>query len=243
MREKKDKTPVYAKLLTKSTIKDDITFFIEPLTIKKFFLETDKRIIPDYQRPYSWEEKNIKALLDDIKQVSEGKHESWFLGPLFTTKETPKSKISSLLDGQQRITTLQIILREASIFSKTIEGLSLETDFPKLNMGLKEVEENCRDCLREIEDGEVYPKFETESTIKKLFHNYIESFEYIESLQAFKKTVSSFEEQVALESQKGSKTAQNIQTARTCVRKFLEDNFDITPINKGVEGFIGYMRS
>lgn len=237
------KQPVYAKLLTKTTINDDTTFYIEPLTVERFFRTTTKKVVPDYQRPYSWEDKNIKALLQDVKKVSEGKHESWFLGPLFTTKETPNSDLSSLLDGQQRITTIQIILREASVFSKTIVGLDLKEDFPKVHRGLKSVIENCCACIREIDDETVYPKFETESTIKNLFHDYIERFEHVGSLKDYKENVAYFEEKVAEESKKGSKTANNLSVARKIIRKFFEDEFDVSPINKGIEEFVGFMRS
>ena len=60
----------------------------------------------------SWDNKNITDLLNDINKIAIGERKSWFLGPLFTTKKTPDAKTSDLLDGQQRVTTIQIFERK-----------------------------------------------------------------------------------------------------------------------------------
>lgn len=61
--------------------------------------------IPSYQREFSWEDKQVTDFLSDLKAASvEG--ESHFLGPIYhhKTDKTPES----LLDGQQRMTAVQI---------------------------------------------------------------------------------------------------------------------------------------
>lgn len=67
-------------------------------------------IIPAYQRPYSWEVDNVIQLLDDIwdayKQNSE---QEYFIGSLITI-ELDKDRKYEVVDGQQRLTTLNIIL-------------------------------------------------------------------------------------------------------------------------------------
>lgn len=78
---------------------------------KNFFL------IPDYQRPYAWEEKECQVLWDDIfsfafpgDSYSNFKSgDEYFLGPIVTFKnEQDKLEI---IDGQQRLTTLMLLLR------------------------------------------------------------------------------------------------------------------------------------
>ena len=64
--------------------------------------------IPKYQRKYVWDKVNIIQLLDDIDDSSATDSESHFLGNLVLTKE--KDSEYKIIDGQQRMTTLEIII-------------------------------------------------------------------------------------------------------------------------------------
>ena len=80
----------------------------------------DKRadfLIPDYQRPYAWGEKECQTLWDDIFSFAipdDGKtdfdsNSEYFLGPIVTfVNENGKKEI---IDGQQRLTTIMLLLR------------------------------------------------------------------------------------------------------------------------------------
>ena len=78
---------------------------------KNFFL------IPDYQRPYAWEEKECQVLWDDIfsfafpgDSYSNFKSgDEYFLGPIVTFKNEQDNL--EIIDGQQRLTTLMLLLR------------------------------------------------------------------------------------------------------------------------------------
>lgn len=64
-------------------------------------------IVPSYQRHYVWEEDNINALLEDIKDnYLERNDEEYFLGSYIIQS---KNDNNDLLDGQQRITTLFLL--------------------------------------------------------------------------------------------------------------------------------------
>ena len=64
-------------------------------------------IIPDYQREYDWEEKEIIEFIDDVNEISN--NESYFIGHMvFEGKRNGTKYI--VIDGQQRITTITIIL-------------------------------------------------------------------------------------------------------------------------------------
>ena len=91
---------------------------VDQKTIKDLF--QDKKadfLIPDYQRPYAWGENECQTLWDDIFAFAipdEGKtdfdsNSEYFLGPIVTfTNEKNKQEV---IDGQQRLTTLMLLLR------------------------------------------------------------------------------------------------------------------------------------
>ena len=85
------------------------------------FLKTNGnsvRKVPNYQRPYSWEKSHVNKLLEDINKYASqhDQNNSWFLGTIFTTKVTNSDVFTLVLDGQQRLTTIQIILVELILF-------------------------------------------------------------------------------------------------------------------------------
>lgn len=74
--------------------------------------------IPGYQRPFSWERDNFDQLLEDIKLAMEYADElrikdNYFLGSIILQIKEEKSDGAGLydvVDGQQRLTTLTILL-------------------------------------------------------------------------------------------------------------------------------------
>ena len=79
--------------------------------------EGKKYSIPIYQRPYSWEEKNIKDFLESIfdafKEVNEEKCKANVKPVFFGTIQLDRNKYDNTLDivdGQQRLTTFLLFL-------------------------------------------------------------------------------------------------------------------------------------
>ena len=70
------------------------------------FIQSQKQLmaIPDYQREYKWEKSKIKTFVDNVMQRSK------FLGII--TVEAPISNFLSLVDGQQRLTTIILMLAQ-----------------------------------------------------------------------------------------------------------------------------------
>lgn len=72
--------------------------------------------IPDYQRAYVWGKDEISELIDDVNYASEHNPEGqYFLGSMVLRKATRTTDGVSfeeyeLLDGQQRLTTLMLML-------------------------------------------------------------------------------------------------------------------------------------
>ena len=99
------------------------------------FIGEDSRgfLVPEYQRPYSWTENECEKLWDDLLNyaIPDGNPEKWnadsseyFLGPvvLYVDVETGRR---SIIDGQQRITTLLLLLR--AFYSRLQNGRDDET--------------------------------------------------------------------------------------------------------------------
>lgn len=70
-------------------------------------------IIPVYQRAYSWEQSQCKRLWDDIVEMQKSNTNNHFIGSIVNVAErfAPTGvKKYTLIDGQQRITTLVLLL-------------------------------------------------------------------------------------------------------------------------------------
>jgi uncharacterized protein with ParB-like and HNH nuclease domain len=67
--------------------------------------------IPQYQRPYKWEDEQVDKLWDDIYDAFENNEDNYFLGSIITAKprDNEKSAYVDVVDGQQRMTTLMIL--------------------------------------------------------------------------------------------------------------------------------------
>lgn len=65
-------------------------------------------VIPDYQRNYCWEDKQVKALWESLKEIP---HEGeYHLGTIILQKD--QNGNYAIIDGQQRLVTLTLIARE-----------------------------------------------------------------------------------------------------------------------------------
>ena len=80
----------------------------EAKTIVKIFGDIGSYYkIPDYQRPYSWEDEQIEQLWDDLYSAMESGIKSYFLGPIILIGAN--GDYFEVVDGQQRLTTLTIL--------------------------------------------------------------------------------------------------------------------------------------
>ena len=87
-------------------------------TVKEL-LQSQSFSIDEYQREYKWEEKNIVELISDLQEKflscyqagdttqKVSTYESYFLGSIIVSKRNGKSY---LVDGQQRVTSLTLLL-------------------------------------------------------------------------------------------------------------------------------------
>ena len=115
----------------------------------KQLLESGKEhpfVIPEYQRPYAWTEEQIETLFDDLWDFttsedggSDGKS-TYFLGSIVAYEN--ENGEQEIIDGQQRITSLFLLLRAIYTMLKKADSQSKEAknfitfSFFRLRVGL-----------------------------------------------------------------------------------------------------------
>lgn len=82
------------------------------LTLQQFFsVGNEQFLIPAYQRRYAWGERQQRELFDDIRLLPSG--DTHLLGTVLFLSDTHKPGINQLelVDGQQRVTTITVLIR------------------------------------------------------------------------------------------------------------------------------------
>lgn len=160
--------------------------------------------IPSYQRPYVWTEENVSELLEDITYTFENNpKEMYFMGSLVL--QSKGNNEYDILDGQQRLTTLTLILA-------TIRDLI-----------------NCKSIKEEIQ-GNLYQKgketedipsrnrfiFGIRNEVQNFFENYIIKEEGINNIEK------------ALENDnfKNNISILNMINVIKVIKKYFIDNFE-----------------
>jgi len=81
----------------------------KPENVQQFL--TNSYVIPDYQRPYSWDKEQCSKLWEDITDFFENQNEEdspYFLGNVVVYNENKKRIV---VDGQQRLITLNLLVK------------------------------------------------------------------------------------------------------------------------------------
>lgn len=110
------------------------TLFESKKEYKSVFDTHTRFIIPIYQRPYSWGEKEIKPFLSDLVNNYLGKDkkgissEPMFIGTMQLSEKKYIDKREyeqEVIDGQQRLTTLSVLLKVLSVIYPESSKLSV----------------------------------------------------------------------------------------------------------------------
>ena len=161
-------------------------------TVSQILTEQIQYEIPPYQRPYSWEKGNVEQLLDDVWEAYQGNDEEYFIGSLITI-EREKGRLYEVVDGQQRLTTLNLIfsrLRDAvdeparSELGRRVlprNALTGEEETPRLT--LRQRDQNF--FRRYVLGGEVVPEALRKEIVKEQDAPKQRIFENLETIDAF----------------------------------------------------------
>lgn len=100
------------------------------ISVGKLFTSGDfEFVIPEYQRPYAWgTEESLQLLSDLTDALNRDIHEPYFLGSIVLVK-SPGMPRSEVIDGQQRVTTLTLLL---SLLRDLVTNEDLRRDIHKL---------------------------------------------------------------------------------------------------------------
>ena len=181
---------------------------IDQRNIKSLFQDRKSDfLIPDYQRPYAWNEEKCETLWEDLfsfafpnNNIEEfDEDDEYFLGPIVTYQNDNKKL--EVIDGQQRLTTLMLLLRafydyfiyaQDSITKKTREEIAKclwKTDIndePKLD----ELKIQS-DVAGEDDKTEFLNILKTGIVEKNYVSNYAKNFRYFkEKIEEFAKMYS-----------------------------------------------------
>jgi len=126
---------------------------MSPITLKTIYDMLGKKfIISYYQRGYRWAKEQVEQLLEDIwefSQKNKNEDEFYCLQPIVVkkTKEKTEDGCWELIDGQQRLTTIYIIL-------KVIEDIHLKKTISEAyNKEIFHLNYQVREKFDEILDG------------------------------------------------------------------------------------------
>jgi uncharacterized protein with ParB-like and HNH nuclease domain len=177
--------------------------------------------IPEYQRPYVWDNDQVTELLDDIMQALSNNPESqYFLGSMVLQKNVKiegetKYEEYNLLDGQQRITTLFLttaVIRDLSN-DKTLKNTCGKTIFQEENNF-----DNIPERLRIV--------FDIREQVKQFVTEFIKEENGTARTDELKMKIANNGEDISI---------RNMAKAILTIRKYFE--------NIDVKSFFKYLRS
>jgi uncharacterized protein with ParB-like and HNH nuclease domain len=152
--------------------------------ISKLFAEMQNKkfIIPDYQRPYKWDEEKCETLWNDITAFFFDKkpNDEYFLGTIVTFKGdgVESSNEIEIIDGQQRITSLFLLLRA---FYTKLEKMQEDDNIIGLKNQIAPCLWNVNEISGKVEDKtkiHIESRVATESD-NEIFHKILENGEKI----------------------------------------------------------------
>ncbi len=162
---------------------------LRELTIESLFTNTDQYTIPIYQRNYSWIKPQIEQLIQDIWDYSTlEKSRNYFIGNLIVYDRLLDngSVIYETIDGQQRLTTLSILMQVLK------KEFSLEQKLNNiLHFDSREISTNTLEHIEQISNKRELRK--SSNTLNSYMLNAYEYiFKKIDSLSKDKEIIKKF---------------------------------------------------
>ena len=151
-------------------------------------LKEQKFYIDYFQREYRWQEKHIKLLVEDLtttflksykpkdKRVSVAKYQNYYLGPIVFSVNSESEK-KSIIDGQQRITSITLLLIYLNHLQKqhdkkvSISELIFSEKYGEKSFNM--TDEMREPCLKSLfESGDYKLKDEDDETVNNMIKRY-----------------------------------------------------------------------
>ena len=164
-------------------------FPLQEISIKELYMPANECIyeIPIYQRNYAWGYDEIATLIQDVyDKFKMNQDATYFIGTLVSYKKA--ENVYEIIDGQQRLTTIRIILgflyslnNENEILQPILQPLNSRLTFrarEKSDEALKNIPSNTkehklkRNSITSIDDGYKFAKAKFEELNAKHFDGY-----------------------------------------------------------------------
>lgn len=180
--------------------------------VAKIFSSDFEYVIPSYQRPYAWTTDQASELFDDLYAFYIGEpDEGYFLGSIVLIKQEGEP-YAEVIDGQQRLTTLTILL---SVLASNMEGKQRDT--------------LCKYILEpgnEFEGLEPKPRLTLRERDKAFFLKYVQELRFDELLSLDDK---------GLDNESRLNIKKNSALFKSRVSKYLRDN------PEKIKGFVAFI--
>lgn len=153
---------------------------LTPFNISKLFNGNSQYIIPIYQRNYSWGEREITQLIQDIADYAEkNANKDYYIGTLvvYERKNESKDLIYETIDGQQRLTTL-IILLSTLKNNKTKLNYTNDISWFKLNLAF-DSRVKSTETLKNVYEGNVSTRHNFNTEIKSAYEDCLKILQRI----------------------------------------------------------------
>lgn len=151
-------------------------------------LKDQKFTIDYFQREYRWQEKHIKLLIEDLtntflksykesdKRSDVATYQSYYLGPVVFSVN-PENNKKSIIDGQQRITSITLLLIYLNHLQKNssqqvaISELIFSEKYGEKSFNMSdEARENCLTAL--FEEGQYEITENDDETVRNMLERY-----------------------------------------------------------------------
>lgn len=179
--------------------------------------------IPDYQRPYVWDNDQVTELLEDVMQARNSNPDSqYFLGSMVLQKNskeegTTKYEEYDLLDGQQRLTTLFLITAVVRDLTPTTNSSRLKTCYETIYQ-MANPDDNIPERLRIV--------FDIRDQVKEFINEFIKENGGTAKVDELKVKISNSEEDISI---------RNMSKAILNIREYFATN--------SIDDFFPYLRS
>ncbi len=104
----------------------------------------DSYIIPEFQRPYSWEEDECSKLIEDVTGAFlSDQDSSYYLGSIVLYPQDEKATdVWNVVDGQQRLTTVTLLIK--ALYEKARTAKTLERCLRQENKLTRELKDETK---------------------------------------------------------------------------------------------------
>ena len=116
-------------------------------SIKDYIEQDYTMMISYYQRGYRWNKKQIETLLEDIKNA-QSEDRAYLIGPINLLHSDQSTKIMEVVDGQQRLTTLHLLIHDIARKLAELKRIGYE--------GLEEAQQQRANELEQFLDAHVF---------------------------------------------------------------------------------------